>query len=70
MNEHFQTGVLHIYAAGDVIARSKPALPLLAGRLAGCHMFGKLWLDVAESDSLAGSTLFLKWRTALSLRKS
>ena len=41
-NEHFQTGVAHIYAAGDVIGF--PALASTAmeqGRLASCHMFGK-----------------------------
>lgn len=41
-NEHFQTAVPHIYAAGDVIGF--PALASTAmeqGRLASCHMFGK-----------------------------
>src|ERR1035438_924142 len=42
INEHFQTAVPHIYAAGDVIGF--PALASTSmeqGRLAGCHMFGK-----------------------------
>jgi len=41
VNEHFQTTVPHIYAAGDVIGF--PALASTAmeqGRLAVCHMFG------------------------------
>jgi NAD(P) transhydrogenase len=42
VNEHFQTAVPHIYAAGDVIGF--PALASTSmeqGRLAACHMFGK-----------------------------
>ena len=42
VNEHFQTNVPHIYAAGDVIGF--PALASTSmeqGRLASCHMFGK-----------------------------
>jgi len=42
VNEHFQTSVPHIYAAGDVIGF--PALASTSmeqGRLAGCAMFGK-----------------------------
>jgi NAD(P) transhydrogenase len=42
VNEHFQTTVDHIYAAGDVIGF--PALASTSmeqGRLASCHMFGK-----------------------------
>lgn len=42
VNEHFQTVVPHIYAAGDVIGF--PALASTSmeqGRLASCHMFGK-----------------------------
>ncbi len=42
VNEHFQTAVSHIYAAGDVIGF--PALASTSmeqGRLASCHMFGK-----------------------------
>ena len=41
VNEHYQTNVPHIYAAGDVIGF--PALASTAmeqGRLAVCHMFG------------------------------
>ncbi|HED54410.1 MAG TPA: Si-specific NAD(P)(+) transhydrogenase [Phycisphaerales bacterium] len=42
VNEHFQTTVPHIYAAGDVIGF--PALASTSyeqGRLAACHMFGE-----------------------------
>jgi NAD(P) transhydrogenase len=42
VNDHFQTAVSHIYAAGDVIGF--PALASTSmeqGRLASCHMFGK-----------------------------
>jgi NAD(P) transhydrogenase len=42
VNEHFQTAVPHIYAAGDVIGF--PALASTSmeqGRLAACHMFGQ-----------------------------
>ena len=42
VNEHFQTAVPHIYAAGDVIGF--PALAsssMEQGRLASCHMFGR-----------------------------
>lgn len=42
VNEHFQTSVPHIYAAGDVIGF--PALASTSmeqGRLASCHMFSK-----------------------------
>jgi NAD(P) transhydrogenase len=42
VNEHFQTALPHIYAAGDVIGF--PALASTSmeqGRLASCHMFGK-----------------------------
>ena len=41
VNEHYQTGVPHIYAAGDIIGF--PALASTSmeqGRLASCHMFG------------------------------
>jgi NAD(P) transhydrogenase len=41
VNEHFQTAVSHIYAAGDIIGF--PALASTSmeqGRLASCHMFG------------------------------
>jgi NAD(P) transhydrogenase len=42
VNEHFQTGVPHIYAAGDVVGF--PALASTSmeqGRAAACHMFGQ-----------------------------
>lgn len=42
VNEHFQTAIPHIYAAGDVIGF--PALASTSmeqGRLASCHMFDK-----------------------------
>lgn len=42
VNDHYQTEVPHIYAAGDVIGF--PALASTSmeqGRLASCHMFGK-----------------------------
>jgi NAD(P) transhydrogenase len=42
VNEHFQTTIPHIYAAGDVIGF--PALASTSmeqGRLAACHMFGE-----------------------------
>jgi NAD(P) transhydrogenase len=42
VNEHYQTNVPHIYAAGDVIGF--PALASTSmeqGRLASCHMFGR-----------------------------
>ena len=42
VNEHFQTAVPHVYAAGDVIGF--PALASTSmeqGRLASCHMFGR-----------------------------
>ncbi len=41
VNEHYQTSVSHVYAAGDVIGF--PALASTSaeqGRLAACHMFG------------------------------
>jgi NAD(P) transhydrogenase len=42
VNEHFQTVVSHIYAAGDVIGfPSLASTSMEQGRLAGCHMFGK-----------------------------
>src|SRR3982075_745062 len=42
VNEHFQTFVPHIYAAGDVIGFPALASPSMEqGRLASCHMFGK-----------------------------
>jgi NAD(P) transhydrogenase len=51
VNDHYQTDVLHIYAAGDVIGF--PALAATAmeqGRLASCHMF--------QHTSEAPKTLF------------
>src|ERR1700722_16267075 len=42
VNEHFQTVVPHIYAAGDVSGfPSLASTSMEQGRLAGCHMFGK-----------------------------
>jgi NAD(P) transhydrogenase len=43
VNDHFQTSVAHVYAAGDVIGF--PALASTSmeqGRLATCHMFGQM----------------------------
>jgi len=41
VNEHFQTAVPHIYAAGDVIgAPQLAATSAEQGRLAACHAFG------------------------------
>jgi NAD(P) transhydrogenase len=41
VNEHFQTPVPHIYAAGDVIGfPSLASTSMEQGRLASCHMFG------------------------------
>ncbi len=41
VNEHFQTAVPHIYAAGDVIGfPALAATSMEQGRLAACHMFG------------------------------
>ncbi len=41
VNEHFQTPVPHIYAAGDVIGfPSLASTSMEQGRLAACHMFG------------------------------
>jgi NAD(P) transhydrogenase len=42
VNEHYQTSVPHIYAAGDVIGfPSLASTSMEQGRLASCHMFGK-----------------------------
>lgn len=42
VNEHYQTKVPHIYAAGDVIGfPSLASTAMEQGRLASCHMFGK-----------------------------
>jgi NAD(P) transhydrogenase len=41
VNEHYQTAVPHIYAAGDVIGfPSLASAAMEQGRLAACHMFG------------------------------
>ena len=41
VNEHYQTEVLHVYAAGDVIGfPSLASTSLEQGRLAACHAFG------------------------------
>src|SRR5262245_14548766 len=41
VNEHYQTAVPHIYAAGDVIGfPSLASTSMEQGRLASCHMFG------------------------------
>ena len=41
VNEHFQTSVPNIYAAGDIIGfPSLAATSMVQGRLAACHMFG------------------------------
>ena len=42
VNEHYQTSVPHVYAAGDVIGfPSLASTAMEQGRLAVCHMFGK-----------------------------
>lgn len=42
VNEHFQSAVAHIYAAGDCIGfPSLAATSMEQGRLAACHMFGQ-----------------------------
>jgi NAD(P) transhydrogenase len=49
VDEHYRTGVPHIYAAGDVIGF--PALASTSaeqGRLAACHMFGVPTASVPE----------------------
>ncbi len=49
VNEHYQTDVPHIYAAGDVIGF--PALASTSmeqGRVAACHMFGERYEQVQE----------------------
>src|SRR5262249_27444420 len=41
VNEHFQTAIPHIYAAGDVVGfPSLASTSMEQGRLAACHMFG------------------------------
>jgi NAD(P) transhydrogenase len=42
VNEHYQTDVPHVYAAGDVIGfPALAATSMEQGRLAACHMFGE-----------------------------
>jgi NAD(P) transhydrogenase len=42
VNEHYQTEVPHVYAAGDVIGfPALAATSMEQGRLAACHMFGE-----------------------------
>jgi NAD(P) transhydrogenase len=42
VNEHYQTDVPHVYAAGDVIGfPALAATSMEQGRLAACHMFGQ-----------------------------
>jgi NAD(P) transhydrogenase len=46
VNEHFQTDVAHIYAAGDVVGfPALAATSMEQGRLASCHMFGEITQD-------------------------
>src|SRR5262245_5171708 len=41
VNQHFQTSIPHIYAAGDVVGfPSLASTSMEQGRLAACHMFG------------------------------
>ncbi len=50
VNEHFQTSVPHIYAAGDVIGfPSLASTSMEQGRLAATHAFGNHKLKMAES---------------------
>ncbi len=49
VNDNYQTGVPHIYAAGDVIGfPSLAATSMEQGRLAACHAFGVEASSVAE----------------------
>jgi NAD(P) transhydrogenase len=49
VNEHFQTDVPHIYAAGDVIGfPALAATSMEQGRLASCHMFHQLTTGAAS----------------------
>src|SRR5215467_283698 len=49
VNEHFQTAVPHIYAAGDVIGfPSLASASMEQGRLASCHMFGMACASTPE----------------------
>ena len=48
-NEHYQTSVPHIYAAGDVIGfPSLASISMEQGRLASCHAFGVETASVEE----------------------
>jgi pyruvate/2-oxoglutarate dehydrogenase complex dihydrolipoamide dehydrogenase (E3) component len=50
VNEHYQTAVPHIYAAGDVIGfPSLASSSMLQGRLAVCHMWGQQCARVQPS---------------------
>jgi NAD(P) transhydrogenase len=49
VNEHYQTGVPHIYAAGDVIGfPALAASSMEQGRLASTHMFGAITKSTCE----------------------
>ena len=49
MNEHYQTDLPHIYAAGDVIGfPSLASISMEQGRLAACHAFGVESASVQE----------------------
>lgn len=49
VNEHYQTAVEHVYAAGDVIGfPSLASTAMEQGRLAVCHMFGEPCESFAE----------------------
>jgi len=49
VNDSFQTGVGHIYAAGDVIGfPSLAATSMVQGRLAACHMFNHEYRNQLE----------------------
>jgi NAD(P) transhydrogenase len=51
VNEHLQTAIPHIYAAGDVVGfPSLASTSMEQGRLAACHMFG--WKCVSRPDLL------------------
>jgi len=50
VNEHFQTNVPHVYAAGDVIGfPSLASTSMEQGRAAACHAFGCLDLTMQEN---------------------
>ena len=70
VNDHFQTALPHIYAAGDVIGF--PALASTSmeqGRLASCRMFGAP-AETCRSCFPTGSTRFPKSRWSARPRKS